>query len=237
MRTWTLPVPVHATRYVRAMLMHVLCTRVRPVTGRCHRCSPPRRPRLLRPRVAAIALCPAPRLTLCLPRARCLPLQELTRLEDYFNQLMIEREAQLAIERKKARAPTCALRPWPPPARPAQWQLHFLLSPCCGSLRGTGGGAGAGTGAAGDAPQGGHDAAEDVARPQREAGPREKEGGREEGQGRQRQEEEVARRVWCVFSLTVVVPEYSAQTCLVRACATPAHHGCRPPRVRTEKRA
>tara|TARA_B100000780_G_scaffold236001_1_gene176750 strand:- start:349 stop:450 length:102 start_codon:yes stop_codon:yes gene_type:complete len=33
----------------------------------------------------------------------------LTRLEDYFNQLMIEREAQLAIERKKARAPTCAL--------------------------------------------------------------------------------------------------------------------------------
>ena len=44
-RTWTLPVPVHATRYVRAMLMHVLCTRVRPVTGRCHRCSPPRRPR------------------------------------------------------------------------------------------------------------------------------------------------------------------------------------------------
>merc|ERR1711957_960565 len=28
--------------------------------------------------------------------------KELTRLEDYFNQLMIEREAQLAIERKKA---------------------------------------------------------------------------------------------------------------------------------------
>ena len=28
--------------------------------------------------------------------------KELTRLEDYFNKLMIEREAQLAIERKKA---------------------------------------------------------------------------------------------------------------------------------------
>ena len=103
---------------LRATCVRCLClcyAHACPMTGRCQRCFPPRRPDLLRPRVAAIALCPAPRLTLCLPRARCPPLQELTRLEDYFNQLMIEREAQLAIERKKARAPTCALRPWPPP--------------------------------------------------------------------------------------------------------------------------
>ena len=184
------------TCYARAMLMHMLCTWVRPMTRRGRRGSPPRRPNLLRPRVAAIAPCPAPRLTLRLPRARCLPLQELTRLEDYFNQLMIEREAQLAIERKKARAPISRLATLAAP-RPAR-SIAAPLSPEP-SLRGTGGGAGAGTGAAGDAPQGGHNAAEDVARPQREAGSREEEGRREEGQGRQGQEEEVARRVWCVF--------------------------------------
>ena len=178
------------TCYARAMLMHMLCTRERPMTRRGRRSSP-----------SPIAPCPAPRLTLRLPRARCLPLQELTRLEDYFNQLMIEREAQLAIERKKARAPISRLATLAAP-RPAR-SIAAPLSPEP-SLRGTGGGAGAGTGAAGDAPQGGHNAAEDVARPQREAGSREEEGRREEGQGRQGQEEEVARRVCCVFLQALV---------------------------------
>ena len=114
---------------------------------------------------------------------------------------MIEREAQLAIERKKVTLTlTLILTLTPTLTLTLTLTLSSLVRPDCGTLRGTGGGAGAGAGAAVDAAQGGHDAAEDVARPQRAARPRAQEVGRQEGQGWQGQEEEVAGGVHCACS-------------------------------------